>query len=720
MKTGFKNSVSKKQVPLAKWLGASYLRAAIIPFVLIELGFLIGYWATGNFTYERNVQTVTKVSRNYLADIANREAMTIQATLGSVEGLAKLYAMETRGALAKPYDPPASEKARYVLGDNGVFHTRTGGDETASFYSGIVPVGPAQVDKVWRTAQLDSTMRNIKASSPLIRQVYLNTWDSYNRIYPYIDAASQYAPKMNIPTYNFYYEADLRHNPDRKVVWTDAYVDPAGSGWMVSAIAPVYGPRRMEAVVGIDLTVETILQRILALDLPWKGYAMLVGRDGTILALPPAGEGDLGLKEMKDHHYDEAIRSDTFKPDHFNIMRRSELKRLAQAIASGKPQVTRIKLGGREMLAANAPVTGPGWNLVVVAPAKDILADATSLRASLRNVGLVMLAVLIVFYAGFFVFLTLRARVMSRRVAEPLGAIEVLMDRIGAGEYDQRAPRFGVTEIDNVSDRLVAMGGKLGEAYRQIVDQESTVRNLLENEKQVTSGQRRFINIMSHEFRTPLTVIDSCGQILRRRAARLTEETAIERSEMLRRAAARIDDVMKSALQLMHLEDGIIECRVEKVAVSGMVRDAMLVGSRARSDVEVIAPDVDEDACVSADPALIQSALSAVIDNACKYSPVGGRVTIECAAGHDGYRIVVRDQGIGILADDLPLVCERFFRGANSTAVPGAGTGLYVASTLVKAQGGELEILSTVDVGTQVIVTLPFAASDAANLPEAA
>lgn len=717
-----RNTNSIQQIPLVRWLSASYLRTAIIPLCLIELGFLISYWATGNFTYERNVETVSRVSEKYLGDIANREAMTIQATLGSVEGLAQVFAMDTREALATPAAPSDAEKRRYRLAPSGVFHTFRGTSETASFYSGIVPVGPAQMDKVWRLTRVDSTMRHIRAASPLVRQVYFNSWDSYNRIYPYFDVVKQYAPKMNIPEYNFYYEADAAHNPQRKVVWTDAYVDPAGGGWMVSAVAPVYSAQRLEGVVGIDLTVDTILKRILALNLPWQGYAVLVGRDGTILALPPAGERDLGLRELKDHAYGDAIRSDTFKPDHFSIRRHPDLGKLARAVESGRPQVIRIRLGGREMLAANARVVGPGWNLVVLAPANEILADATSLRARLRDVGFVMLGVLLLFYVVFFVFLTSRARAMSRRVAEPLRAIEALMGRIGAGEYDQRAPKFGVTEVDNVSDRLVEMGGKLGEAYRQIVEQEHEVRRALDAERDVTTGQRRFINVLSHEFRTPLTVIDSCGQILRRRASRLTEDTAIERSDMIRRAAARIDEVMKSALQLVQLEEGEIVCKPAQVSLAALVRDAVQVGGRGHTGMEIAstADDEGEQVMLHVDRVLVRSALVAIIDNACKYSSEGAPIVVETAVDADTCRIVVRDEGTGIADADLPLVCKRFFRGANSTAVPGAGTGLYLAATLIAANGGEIAIQSRPDVGTTVTVTLPLAARAAAQIPEAA
>lgn len=709
-----------KQVPLARWLGASYLRTAVIPLCLIELGFLASYYATGNFTYERNVEAVSHLSEDYLADIASREAANIDATLSGVEGLARVFAAETGEALATPGTVSAAEKARYRLGADGALRTTRGrGRDTASFYSGFQPVGPAEMDKVWRTAQLDHTMRHIKAASPLVRQVYLNTWDSYNRIYPYFDVKSQYAPRMNIPSYNFYYEADAAHNPERKVVWTDAYADPAGSGWMVSAIAPVYGPKRLEAVVGMDLTVDTVIDRILSLDLPWQGYAMLIGRDGTILALPPQGEKDFGLTELKQHSYAEAIHSDTFKPANFNIAHRPELARLAGAISSGKEAVNHFTIAGREMLAANVRVTGPGWTLVVLAPAAQILADANSLHDQLVKVGFAMLAILVAFYAAFFAFLLWRARAMSRRVARPLRAVEQVMTRIGAGDYDHDAPRFGVTEIDSLAERLTAMGRKLGSAHRLILEQDEGLRRALEGERRVTTGQRRFINILSHEFRTPLTVIDSSGQILRRRAARLTEDTVVERSDMIRRAAARIGEVMESAMQLIRMEDGETTCRPAPVAIGRLLREAAASACGAR-EVEIDVPPDAEAASVFIDRTLVHTALAAIIENACHYSPAEARVSIAAAIEGDRATVTIADEGPGIPPEDLPLVQERFYRGSNSTAVPGAGTGLYLATTLLDANGGLLAIHSAPGAGTTVTVSLPLARATVTELWEAA
>lgn len=92
---------------------------------------------------------------------------------------------------------------------------------------------------------------------------------------------------MQIPGYNFYYLADATHNPQRATRWTDVYLDPAGHGWMMSAIQPVYAGDFLEGVVGLDITVDGILDEIGKLKVPWGGYLMLVSGDMKIMALPP-------------------------------------------------------------------------------------------------------------------------------------------------------------------------------------------------------------------------------------------------------------------------------------------------------------------------------------------------------------------------------------------------------------------------------------------------
>jgi hypothetical protein len=268
-------------LPLRKWLWKSYIRAALVPLLLIELSFIGLYWGTSRVVYERGADVVTKLATDALTDTALREGNAIGRRLEKIAAGAQIFADETARVLTTPGDTTPDEKARYAMSPDGAFYTTRDNGGSAVFYSGIVPVGEAEQQKVWRSVILDPLMKSISRTDPLIQQIYFNTYDSYNRIYPYFDVVGIYPPKMDIPSYNFYYEADATHNPDRNVVWTDPYVDPAGSGWMVSAIAPSYGPDRLEAVVGIDVTIGTIIAQVLDLDLQGDSYAILVSRDGT-------------------------------------------------------------------------------------------------------------------------------------------------------------------------------------------------------------------------------------------------------------------------------------------------------------------------------------------------------------------------------------------------------------------------------------------------------
>lgn len=706
-----KPSVAKpapRSIPLAHWIVRSYLRTAILPLFLIEVTFLAIYWLSSNFIYDRNATAIAHISKDYMADLARREGDIITQSLGRVEDLTSLMARQTRLALATPYRPSATERARYGFAKGGAFVTLHGTDQSASFYSGLHPIGPAERDKVWRMAQIDPLMRDIKAANPMIAQLYFNSHDSYNRIYPYFDTWRQYPARMDIPAYNFYYEADARHNPARRTVWTDAYVDPAGGGWMVSSIAPVYADRRLEGVVGIDITIKTLIRHVLDMDIPWNGYALLIGRDGTILAIPPAGERDFSVKELKNHQYTEAVKADIFKPESYNIKHRTDLAPLARTLWSPRDDSAEIKLAGRDMIVTHSHIHGPNWTLVILAPVSEILADATALRNRLHRIGMIMALALLGFYILFLVFLMFRTRALSRRLADPLHEIGAVIAEIGAGRYEQVAPVCGVTEIDSVSHSLVDMGSSLSRAYATILEQERRLSAALERTRRITAEQHRFIEVISHELRTPLTMIDSTGQILQRRADRLTPDTLRERGHILRRAVQRCNEALTSALQLLKLGTSGTPAApsIAKVDVADIVNPVAEALRRTHPKIQLNISSLPP-LSLEVDPEMIRVALAAIADNAAKYCGAQGVVDISVRQDDDGYAILVHDNGPGISEEDLPLIRDRFYRGSNNTGISGAGVGLFLADQLIRANGGQLDIDRAEEGGTLVTLHLP-------------
>lgn len=698
-----RNHGAQGSLPLRKWLWRSYLRSAIIPLLVIEIGFLAVYWVSNVIIYRQNIAELNAVSRDFLADVARREAETINTSLSDVSRRTGTFARQTLRALEGDYSPSAAERARYDLSPTGVFLTRYDNGTTASFYSNAAPVGPEQIAKVWKLAALDPLMIDIKQSDPSIASIYFNTFDSYNRIYPYVDAGKQYAPGMVIPSYNFYYEADEAHNPARRPVWTDAYIDPARHGWMVSSIAPVWRGRKLEGVVGIDLTLDTIVNRLNGLRLPWGAYAVLIDRKGGIIAMPPAGERDFGLKELTAHHYAQAIMSDTFKPDQFNIFEREDMKVLASAMVKAPDGFVNLNFANGRQLASFARIAGADWRLVVIAPTARIHAKADMLRARFEMVGLVMLAVLFLFYVLFFLFLYRRANRMSTRVAAPLDEITRLIRRIGDGGYRQGFAGSSITELDDLGHRIVDTGNRLGDAHDRIRAQERALSLALMRQRAANEEQIRFVRIMSHELRTPLSVIDSGAQIIDRKAEALTAAELRKRAGRLRSSVQTISTLLGKLVDstAMDFAHGNRD-QTGAVDSGALVRDiacSIIPSSRLTLDLPEQGPPI-------ADGPALPIALGSVLDNCMRYTAAETPILITLHPDGDLVHITVADNGPGIPDEDLAYVGQRFYRGRSSTGIEGAGMGLYIARKLVVSLGGDLAIASD-DTGTVVRLTVP-------------
>jgi signal transduction histidine kinase len=115
---------------------------------------------------------------------------------------------------------------------------------------------------------------------------------------------------------------------------------------------------------------------------------------------------------------------------------------------------------------------------------------------------------------------------------------------------------------------------------------------------------------------------------------------------------------------------------------------------------------------ITGDATRLTQVLDNLLTNAIKFTPAGGTVTVAVTADDDRIRISVRDTGLGIPADEVPRIFERFFRASTTTAVAGTGLGLPIAQTIVEAHGGAISVESDVGKGTTFSVDLPVHPAD--------
>ncbi|HSC84324.1 MAG TPA: ATP-binding protein, partial [Pseudomonas sp.] len=317
------------------------------------------------------------------------------------------------------------------------------------------------------------------------------------------DVLQQYPHDMVLEQYNFYYQADLQHNPTHKVVWTDVYLDPAGQGWMMSAIAPVLRDSFLEGVVGLDVTVGQMLAEIGSLQVPWQGYALLVSRDNSIMALPPAGERDFALRELTQYSYAEAVRREVLKPADFKLDRQPGLQPLLNTMAGRGQGIQEVQLGGRSQLVAWSEIPQTGWRLLLVVDEANIFQETNRLAAQYQHIGYLLIGGLVFFYLLFGSWMWLRSRRLSHALAAPIAGIVEMMRGLGRGELQPAAPNTSIrelaemaSEVQLASQQLQASEGRRFEVQRTLeLVLESTTESLWEvaAESQTIRVSERFV-----------------------------------------------------------------------------------------------------------------------------------------------------------------------------------------------------------------------------------
>ena len=262
---------------------------------------------------------------------------------------------------------PGIDTGKYLLSSNGVFTKPVNDGGSAIFVSGFYPVNETVKKAVYFTEPIDEAFKALVAKYPEIVQVYYNDQYSLNRIYPYFDVLSQYEAKMDIPSFNFYYLADAKHNPEKKSLWiSEPYVDPAGRGWMVSAIAPVYFAGSFVGVPGIDVTINLITRRYV-LDDP-TSMTLIIDNSGAIVAAQEGTINLLSFPPLFDHKYIETIKQDTYRKEFYNLVlsKEANVRKIATEILEKKNNLIEAEINNEKITIITAYIPELNWYLLEI------------------------------------------------------------------------------------------------------------------------------------------------------------------------------------------------------------------------------------------------------------------------------------------------------------------------------------------------------------------
>lgn len=234
------------------------------------------------------------------------------------------------------------------------------------------------------------------------------------------------------------------------------------------------------------------------------------------------------------------------------------------------------------------------------------------------------------------------------------------------------------------------------------------------------ANQQRFIADAAHELRTPLTLLRADAEVLLRGREQLATEDAALLEDIVAEAN-HMGTLASNLLTLARLDNSSSHQEHEVVDLADIahagVRRIQALAEQKEINIQVESNDT---ALVIGDPALLEQAVLALLDNAIKYNHHGGHVSVRTAAEQGQAFLGVRDTGIGIAAEDLPHLGERFYRvdKARSREAGGTGLGLSIVRSIAVAHRGTLNVTSMPDHGTTATLTLPLVHGSLTDLPE--
>jgi len=385
-----------------------------------------------------------------------------------------------------------------------------------------------------------------------------------------------------------------------------------------------------------------------------------------------------------DPDNDEDRGSDVWSPNGDQIGRSgasATLPPVALATAGAQPHYESMVAGGRRWRTLTGTALVNGRSVVLrVSRSEERLREQLSEVLEVLVLGLPLVIIL----AGLGGYL------LARRALAPIDHLAVEARRVTAERLHERV------SVPNQHDEIGRLAAVINDAFARL---ESSFDKL-----------RRFTADASHELRTPLAVIRGIGE-----AGLVETRTPAEYKEAIGSMLEEIDrltTLVDTLLRLSHGDAGNVHLARESLDLGQLTREvtaslAVLAEERRQS----ISIQSAEGVSVSADRLLLREAITNVVDNGIKYSPVGAPIAVSIRA--DGNRAVVEvaDQGPGIAAEHRERIFDRFFRvdTARSRDAGGTGLGLAIAKWAVEANGGQITVESGTGGGAVFRIALPLA-----------
>ncbi len=293
---------------------------------------------------------------------------------------------------------------------------------------------------------------------------------------------------------------------------------------------------------------------------------------------------------------------------------------------------------------------------------------------------------------AIFLLAPLGGSFLANRAIDPLQRIITTTERLRPSHLEERLA------IRGVDDELDQLAHKINQFLDQIAD------HLMKH--------REFLANAAHELRSPLAAIQSSVDVTLQKSR--SPEEYQELLYSIEEECHRLGQLVNQVLELATSDAGVIEPRRVAVRFDEVIRQACEMFQAAAEERGVnLHHDIASHVTILGDPQQLRQLITNLIDNAIKFTPHEGQVTVtlKAPADNQSVRLIVEDTGIGVGANDLPRIFDRFYRADKSrqrgNGVQGSGLGLAICQAIVHAHHGQILVDSQLGVGTRFTVVLP-------------
>jgi signal transduction histidine kinase len=410
----------------------------------------------------------------------------------------------------------------------------------------------------------------------------------------------------------------------------------------------------------------------------------------------------------------EQIRHDAAENDlyaqfkeRWNDYRKTVNQMLALSRTNRKAEAIAIYLtSSRSAYNAASDTLGQLTDHAVVNAQKARARLASAYRQAVWLIGLAMAIAGVMVVAALFY--------IGRSISTPLLQLADRMHCLAVNETDIDIP--GTERPDEIGEMARATvvfrnnAIELMRSQRVLAQQASMLEEKLAQEQHLALLQRNFVSMASHEFRTPLTIIDGHAQRLIKLKDRVATDEISERAGKVRGAVLRITHLIDNLLNTSRLFDGggRLYFRPEEIDLASLLHEVIQLHREIAPGSQIKEKWGTAPLHMMGDPKLLFQVFSNLLSNAIKYSPNGGLIEISAETHPQDVVVAIEDHGIGIPEKDLDRLFERYHRGSNVSGIVGTGVGLYLVKMVADLHGGSVAVDSREGQGSRFTLRLPF------------